>query len=120
MKEFVVYTLMRLALLAGTLGIVIGIWSLVADDVWIPGALVVAFVVSGVGSLVLLNRQREAFAQRVQVRAERATKAFEELRAREDASTDTSSDTSSGTSPDAGAAPGVEPARDRPQPRREA
>ena len=41
-------------------------------------------MVSGIGSYFLLNRQREAFAQRVEVRAERATKAFEQLRAKED------------------------------------
>lgn len=84
-KEFVVYTLMRLALFAGTLGVVVGLWSVLADEVWLPGALVTAFVISGVGSLVLLNRPREAFAQRVQERADKATKAFEQVRAREDA-----------------------------------
>lgn len=84
-KEFVVYTLMRLALFAGTLGVVVGLWSVLADEVWLPGALVAAFVISGIGSLVLLNRPREAFAQRVQERAEKATKAFEQVKAREDA-----------------------------------
>lgn len=88
-KEFVIYSVLRLALFAGTLGIVTGVWALLTDNVWLPGALVVAFVLSGLGSLVLLNRPREAFAQRVQVRAERATKAFDEMRAREDAGTET-------------------------------
>ena len=35
-------------------------------------------------SYFLLNSQREAFARRVEVRAERATKAFDERRAKED------------------------------------
>lgn len=80
-----VYTLMRLALFAGTLGVVVGLWSVLADGVWLPGALVAAFVISGVGSLVLLNRPREAFALRVQERADKAAKAFEQVKAREDA-----------------------------------
>jgi len=84
-KEFVVYTLMRLALFAGTLAIAIGLWSLLGGEVWLPGALVGSFIVSGIGSLVLLNRPRQAFALRVQERAEKATKAFEQIKAREDA-----------------------------------
>ena len=47
-------------------------------------AVVIAFIVSGVGSYFLLNRPREALAKRVEVRAERATKAFEERKAKED------------------------------------
>lgn len=84
MKEFVVYTLLRIALFAGTLAVVIGIWALVAGDVSVPVALVIAFVLSGVASLAVLNRPREAFARRVQERATRATQALEQRRARED------------------------------------
>ena len=62
----------------------VGVWLLVADRANIFAAVVIGFVVSGVGSYFLLNRQREALARRVEVRAERATKAFEELRAKED------------------------------------
>jgi uncharacterized membrane protein YfcA len=84
-KEFVVYTGLRLLMLAATFGIVVGLWLLVADKANIFVAILIAFVVSGVGSYFLLNRPREALAQRVQVRAARATKAFEELKAKEDA-----------------------------------
>ena len=84
MKEFVVYTGLRLLMLAATFGIIVGIWLLVADRANIFVAIVIAFVVSGVGSYFLLNRQREALAQRVEVRAARATAAFEELKAKED------------------------------------
>ena len=49
------------------------------------GVLVIAFVVSGVASYFLLNRPREPFAQRVDERARRASAAFEERKAREDA-----------------------------------
>ena len=85
MKEFVVYTGLRLLLLAATFGLVIGVWLLVSDRANIFVAMLIAFVVSGVGSYFVLNRPRQAFAQRVEARAARATKAFDELRAREDA-----------------------------------
>ena len=84
-KEFVVYTGLRLLMFAATFGIVIGIWLLVGGNANVFVAVVIAFVVSGLGSYFLLNGQREAFAQRVEARAARATKAFDELRAKEDA-----------------------------------
>ena len=73
-KEFAVYTLLRLVLLAGSFAMVAGIW-----------VLVIAFVVSGVASYFILNRPRERFAQRVDERARRASAAFEARKAREDA-----------------------------------
>ncbi len=85
MKEFVVYTVLRLLLFVGALGVVAGLWVAVTGGVDLFWAVVIAFVVSGVGSFVLLNRQREAFARRVEVRAQRATRAFEDRRTREDA-----------------------------------
>ena len=84
MKEFAVYTGLRLLMFAATFGVVVGLWLLVAGQVNILAAVAIGFVVSGIGSYFLLNRQREAFAQRVEGRAERATKAFEQLRAKED------------------------------------
>jgi uncharacterized membrane protein YfcA len=83
-KEFVVYTGLRLLLLAATFGVVVGVWLLVADSANILVAVVIAFVVSGLGSYFLLDRPREALARRVETRAEKATKAFEERRAKED------------------------------------
>jgi Protein of unknown function (DUF4229) len=83
-REFVVYTALRLLMFAATFGIVIGVWLAVAGTANIFACVVIAFVVSGIGSYFLLNSQREAFARRVEVRAERATKAFDELRAKED------------------------------------
>jgi uncharacterized membrane protein YfcA len=84
-KEFVVYTGLRLLMFAATFGIIVGVWLLVADKANILVAVVIAFIVSGLGSYFLLNGQREAFAQRVEARAARATKAFDELKAKEDA-----------------------------------
>jgi uncharacterized membrane protein YfcA len=84
-KEFAVYTALRVLMFAATFGIVIGIWVLATGTANILVALVVGFVVSGIGSYFLLNRQREALARRVEQRAEKATAAFEQLRAKEDA-----------------------------------
>ena len=84
-KEFAVYTLLRLVLLAGSFAMVAGIWLAVADEVPLLWVLVIAFVVSGVASCFILNRPREKFAQRVDERARRASAAFEARKAREDA-----------------------------------
>ena len=84
-KEFVVYTALRILLFLASLAIVFGVWMLLSDTVPVTWAVVIAFVISGVGSYFLLNRQRAAFARRVEVRAERATAKFEEMKAREDA-----------------------------------
>ncbi len=84
-KEFWIYTGLRLAVLVASLGIVAGIWMLVADEVPVLWVVVVAFVLSGVASYVLLAGPREAFARRVELRATRATEAFEARRSKEDA-----------------------------------
>jgi hypothetical protein len=83
-KEFVVYTGLRLLLFAATFGVVVGIWLLVGEQANIFVALVIAFIASGLGSWFLLDRQRQALARRVETRAEKAARAFEERRARED------------------------------------
>ena len=85
MKEFAVYTALRLVLLAGSFGIVAGIWALLNDgrvDLFV--SVILAFLISGVASYFVLSRQREAFAQRVEVRATKAAEAFERHKARED------------------------------------
>ena len=86
MKEFLVYTGLRLALFAGSLGIIVGIWAVVSDDGRVPllWAMVLAFLVSGIASYFVLNAHRERFARKVSARAERATSAFNERRAAED------------------------------------
>ncbi|MET1059922.1 MAG: DUF4229 domain-containing protein [Nocardioides sp.] len=94
MKEFLVYTGLRFALLAGSLAIIVGIWSVVSADGSVPllWATVLAFLVSGVASYFLLNSHRERFARRVSERAERATAAFDQRRAAEDAADSASDD----------------------------
>jgi ABC-type bacteriocin/lantibiotic exporter with double-glycine peptidase domain len=83
-KEFWIYTALRAGVFVTTLVTVVGVWMLVSDQVPLLWAIVVAFVVSGLASFFLLNRSREAFARRVQERAERASEAFEARRSKED------------------------------------
>ena len=85
MKEFAIYTGLRILLFVGSLIAVMLIWSLFTEG-RVPALLpvVIAFAVSGVLSYVFLNRQRDAFARRVEARASRAASAFEERKARED------------------------------------
>ena len=85
MKEFVVYTVMRIALFLASFGVVVGVMALVFDGRYnLFWAVILAFLISGVASFFILDRQREAFARRVEARASRAAAAFEERKARED------------------------------------
>jgi predicted PurR-regulated permease PerM len=84
-KEFAIYTGLRVLLFVASLITVMLIWSLFTEGrvpaLW---SVVIAFAVSGVLSYFLLNRQRDAFARRVEERAARAASRFEERKARED------------------------------------
>ena len=80
-----IYTALRILLFFASFGVVLGVWALVADAVPLLWVVVIAFVLSGVASYFLLNRPRAAFAARVEERAGRASAAYEERRAREDA-----------------------------------
>ncbi len=86
MKEFAIYTGLRILLFVASLITVMLVWSLLNGSREVPAiwAVVIAFAVSGVLSYFLLHRQRDAFARRVEERASRASAAFEERRARED------------------------------------
>ena len=84
MKEFVVYTAMRIGLFVASLLVVFGVWMLLSDQVPVLWAVVIAFVMSGLASYVLLNRQREAFARRVERRAERMQERIEQMKSKED------------------------------------
>jgi hypothetical protein len=84
-KEFWIYTGLRIVLFVASLAVVVGVWMAVADQANLLWAIVIAFVVSGLGSYFLLNRQREAFARRVEARADRATSRLEQMKAKEDA-----------------------------------
>jgi hypothetical protein len=85
-KEFLVYTGLRVLLFIGMVGLVLGVWSLLDGDgrINVLWPVLIAFALSGVASYFLLNRQRDAFARKVEERAARASAAFEERRGRED------------------------------------
>jgi uncharacterized membrane protein len=84
-KEFVVYTAMRIVLFVASFGVVVGVMALLFDGRYnLFWAVILAFLISGIASYFILNRQREAFARRVEARASRASAAFEERKARED------------------------------------
>lgn len=83
-KEFWIYTGLRIAVFVASLGIVAGVWMLVADEVPILWVIVLAFVLSGVASYVLLAGPRQALARHVEERAGRAASAFEAQRSKED------------------------------------
>ena len=85
MKEFVIYTVLRIVLFLASFGVVVGIMALAFDGRYnLFWAVILAFLISGVGSYFILDRQRDAFAQRVETRAARAAAAFEARKARED------------------------------------
>lgn len=84
-----IYTGLRLLLFVAALVVVLGVWwavtgagSVTETQVFV--SIVVAFVLSGISSYVLLSPQRERLAQRVEARAGKATAKFEELRSKED------------------------------------
>lgn len=84
MKQFWIYNLMRFVVLIASLAIVIGVWSLLADEVPLLWALVVAFILSGVTSWFVLAPQRQALALVLEERAGRASDKFEEFKAQGD------------------------------------
>jgi len=84
-KEFWIYTGLRAALFVGSFAIVLGVWLFATGEVPVLWALIIALLISGLGSYFLLNGPREAFARRVQGRAERMSAKVEEMRTKEDA-----------------------------------
>lgn len=98
MKEFAIYSLLRLMLLAAVFVVVLGIWILVfGNDSSIVWPLLLAFLVSGILSVFLLNRPREAFAERVEGRAHRVASRYHELRSKEDRDESAASEPGPGT-----------------------
>ena len=83
-KEFWIYTGMRLLLFAGSVALVGGIWLAIAGTANVMWVLIIALVISGLASFFLLGRQRTALAQHVDDRARRVTARIEEMNAKED------------------------------------
>ncbi|MFZ2501217.1 MAG: DUF4229 domain-containing protein [Nocardioides sp.] len=86
MKDFWLYTALRVGIFAGSFAIVAGLWALISGRNQVPvlGALLISLVASGIASYWLLGRQREALARHVEARARAASSKFEELKAKED------------------------------------
>ncbi len=84
MKEFWIYTALRIGLFVGAFLAVLGVWTLLSDTFNVLWVAVIAFLLSGAASYVLLERQRSAFATKVEGRAGRMSQKFEEMRAKED------------------------------------
>lgn len=84
MKEFVVYTGLRLGLLASTFVGVFGVWAIFSDEVPLIWVLLIAAVLSSVLSIKFLAGPRERLALKVEERAHRASARFEEMRSKED------------------------------------
>ncbi|MEQ6902407.1 DUF4229 domain-containing protein [Nocardioides sp. YIM 152588] len=84
MKEFWIYTALRMGLFLGAFAIVFGVWFLAADSVPVLWVIVVAFLISGVASFLLLNDQRTAFASKVEARAGKVSERYEAARSKED------------------------------------
>ena len=64
MKEFLVYTGLRILLFLAALGVVLGLWVLIAGEANLLAGFVIALLISGIGSYVLLNGPREALARK--------------------------------------------------------
>ena len=84
MKEFWIYTGLRLLLFAASVALVGGTWLTVSDSANLMWILIISLVISGLASYFLLGRQRSALAHHVDDRARRASTKIEEMKAKED------------------------------------
>ena len=83
MKEFAVYTLARIGLFVASYLVITGLF-LAFGRSSVLLQLLLAAVVSAVGSYYLLQGPRQRFAARVDARASNIARRFEETRAKED------------------------------------
>jgi len=83
-KEFWVYTGLRLLLFAASVVVVGGAWLAFDESANVMWVLLVSLALSGLASYFLLGRQRAALAQHVDDRARRVTAKIEEMNAKED------------------------------------
>jgi uncharacterized membrane protein len=83
-KQFWIYTGLRVLFFVAAAAVVFGIWLAVAGSAPLMWVLVIALLLSGIASYFLLGHQRAALAEHVDSRARRATEKFEEMKAKED------------------------------------
>lgn len=84
MKEFVIYTGLRIVLFLASTAVVWGVYAAVADSINLLVVLLVAAVLSSLLSVKFLAGPRNRLAASVDARATRAASKFEEMRAKED------------------------------------
>lgn len=86
MKDFLIYTGLRIALFVACYAICVGVWMLISQGSTINfvGPFIAAVVISSVLSFRVLKEPRARFARRVEERANKANAAFEGIRSRED------------------------------------
>jgi CHASE1-domain containing sensor protein len=80
-RDFAVYTGLRLALFAVAFGL---FWLVLHDKLAIFPILLLALIASAIASVFVLRNARERFAGTIDARARRMTKRFEEARRAED------------------------------------
>ncbi len=80
------YTVARIGIFVGSYVVVAGVYLLVTGSDKLPllWPILVAAVLSAIASYYLLRGPRERFAQRVETRAQAASRRFEQVRAKED------------------------------------
>jgi membrane protein implicated in regulation of membrane protease activity len=87
-REFIVYTLLRLGLFVATWVLVIGGYAVVSGEDSLSRLLgwpfLIALVVSSIASVYLLRVPRQRFAAVVERRAAAASRRFESARSKED------------------------------------
>ena len=86
MKEFAVYTVARIGLFVASYAVIAGVYMVVTGTGRVPvfWPLLIAALISSVGSYYLLRGPRARFAARVEQRAATISRRFEEARAKED------------------------------------
>ncbi|WP_167736492.1 DUF4229 domain-containing protein [Nocardioides sp. 1609] len=84
MKDFVVYTALRIGLFLLTWAAVTGAWLLVAGEAALGLTFLIAFVLSGIGSYFVLSGPRDRLARHVEQRAGRISDKMDERAAKED------------------------------------
>lgn len=84
-KEFAVYTALRMLLFLASYVVLAGIWVLLLGGSPVQVVpFLAAVIVSSLLALKVLAPQRERFAAVVEARAQRATAKFDEIKSRED------------------------------------
>jgi hypothetical protein len=83
-KEFWIYTGLRIALFVAFAAVIWGVYAIVADRINLLVVVLAAAVLSSLLSWKILAAPRQRFAASVEARAHRMATKFDEVKARED------------------------------------